>query len=420
LLIGSALLLVLIAGVLAGLYPAFALARFQPIAVLKGRFKTSRNGQYVRVGLVVFQFALSIALIGTTGMVQKQLNYIQERDMGYDREQVMLLDMVDGSMAQTQDLFREELERNAAFTSVSTAGNVPGRGFGRTRVRPEGVPDEDIWIWSNMAAAPETLPALGIDMALGRNFDRNREADNQGVVIVNETAVAQLGWEDPVGRRIYIGTQDSVGTQVIGVARDFNFSGIHQPIEPLIIFPLASNPGGTVVARVQAGQVPGAVQAAEAAWRSVYPDYPFSYTFLDDEFDELYAQDRVTGRVVNVFSMLAILIACLGLFGLASYATTQRTKEIGVRKVLGASSGSIMQLLVVDFAKWVLLANVVAWPLAWIASNRWLDSFAYRVEVDWLILIGASVIALLIAVVTVLSQTWSAARLNPATALRHD
>lgn len=420
LLAGAALLLVLISGVLAGLYPAFALARFKPIAVLKGRFKTSRNGQFVRVGLVVFQFALSIALIGTTGMVQKQLRFIQERDMGYDREQVIIMDMVDQSMAQSQELFREELQRNAAFASVSTTGNVPGRTFGRTGLRPEGASDEDIWIWSNMAAAPETLPALGIEMAEGRNFDRSRAADESGVILVNETAVAQLGWDNPLERRIYFGQQDSVGTQIIGVVKDFNFSGVHQPIEPLVIFPLATNPGGTVVARVQPGQVSAAINAAEAAWASVYPDYPFSYSFMDEEFDQLYARDRVTGNVVNVFSTLAILIACLGLFGLASYATSQRIKEIGVRKVLGASSRSVMQLLVLDFAKWVVVANVVAWPLAWYTSNAWLDGFAYRVDMDWMLLVGASLIALIVAVVTVLSQTWSAARMNPATALRYE
>ena len=418
LLFGGAL--VLVAGVLAGLYPAFALARFKPIAVLKGSFRTSKRGQYLRVGLVVFQFALSIALIGTTGMVQKQLQYIQERDMGYDREQVLLLDMVDQNMQQAQELFRERLAEHSAFTSVATTGNVPGRGFGRTGLMPEGAETDDIWIWSIMNAAPETLPTFGMELAAGRNFDRDRPADASNVVLVNETAVRQLGWEDPLARRIFFGSQDTTGAQVIGVVRDFNFAGIHQHIEPLVITPLATNPGNTVVARIAPGRISDALATAEAAWAEIYPDYPFTYAFLDEEFQQTYTRDAVTGNVVNVFSTLAILIACLGLFGLVSYATTQRIKEIGVRKVLGASSGSVMRLLVMDFAKWVLLANLLAWPLAWFAADRWLESFAYRVEVDWVLLLVASVIAFAVALVTALAQSWSAARMNPAAALRHE
>ncbi|MDA1334293.1 MAG: ABC transporter permease, partial [Bacteroidetes bacterium] len=412
--------MVLVVGVLAGLYPAFALSSFKPIAVLKGSFGRSRSGQRLRVGLVVFQFTLSIALIGATGMVQKQLSFIQERDMGYDREQVILLDMVDQSMGQDQQLFIDELEAQSSFEAISATGGVPGRTFGRTGLRPEGSSDDDIWIWSVMMAAPETLPTMGIEFAEGRNFDRDRPADESGVVLINETAVAQLGWDNPLERRIYNGAQDSVGAQVLGVVRDFNFAGIHQNIEPLIIRPMASNPGQTVLARVLPGRMTDALAAAEAAWTSVYPDYPFTYSFMDEEFQQIYDRDQTTGQVVNIFSTLAILIACLGLFGLASYSTTQRIKEIGVRKVLGASSRSVMSLLVVDFAKWVLIANLFAWPLAWYVSSKWLEGFAYRVEVDPVLLVGASLIALAISVLTVMSQAWNAAVMNPAKALRYE
>jgi putative ABC transport system permease protein len=412
--------MVIVVGVLAGLYPAFALSSFKPIAVLKGRFKASQSGQRLRIGLVVFQFALSIALIGATGMVQKQLKYIQERDMGYDREQVILFDMTDQSMSQNQQLFREELESHSAFAAISQTGGVPGRTFGRTGLLPEGAADDDIWIWSVMQAAPETFPTFGIEIAQGRNFDAARPADAQGVVLINETAVQQLGWEEPLQRRIYQGPQDSVGSQVIGVIKDFNFAGIHQNIEPLIVMPMANNPGPTVVARVQQGRISDALAAAEEVWTSVYPDYPFEYSFLDEEFQQIYQRDQTTGQVVNIFATLAILIACLGLFGLASYSTSQRIKEIGVRKVLGASAPSVVKLLVFDFAKWVLVANLFAWPLAWYVSSQWLKGFAYRVDVDPMLLIVASVVALAISVLTVLSQTLSAARMNPAKALRYE
>ena len=187
-----------------------------------------------------------------------------------------------------------------------------------------------------------------------------------------------------------------------------------------MVFPLNTNPGNLLAARIEQGRIRDALAFAEETWREVYPDYPFTYTFLDEEFSNLYTRDLNTGRIVNIFSALAILIACLGLFGLASYSTAQRTKEIGVRKVLGASSGLIVRLLVMDFVRWVALANLIAWPLAWYASSQWLESFAYRIDVDpWLLLLATGV-ALLVSILTVLSQSWRAAAMNPARALRYE
>ncbi len=417
---GFLLGLLLIVGILAGLYPAFALASFKPISVLKGAFRSTKQGRSLRVGLVVVQFALSIALIASTGIVQKQLHYINTLDVGYQREQVVLFDMVDQSMAQSLDVFRDNLVQHSSFVSAAPSSNVPGRTFGRTRVRPEGVSDENIWIWSQFAVSPGTLPTLGMEMAQGRNFSRERGTDSTGVVLINETAARELGWNEPLHRRLFFGPQDSVGTEVIGVVKDFNFANIHQNIEPVVIFPLNTSPGQLLAARIQPGRVSEALAHAEARWRDVYPDYPFTYTFLDAEFDDLYVSDRTTGQIVNVFSGLAILIACLGLFGLASHATTQRTKEIGVRKVLGASSPGIIRMLVTDFTRWVALANLIAWPLAWYASSRWLDGFAYRIDVDPLILLLATIVALIVSVLTVLGQSWRAAAMNPARALRYE
>jgi putative ABC transport system permease protein len=420
LLLAFLIVLLLVVGFLAGLYPAVVLSGFKPITVLKGSFKSGKKGAALRIGLVVFQFALSIALIGATAIIQKQLHYVQHKDLGYNREQVLVFDMLDQSMGQNLETFRQELLQHSAFISATQATNVPGRTFGRTRVRPEGVSDKDIWIWSVFSVSPEALPTLGMEIAEGRNFTRDMPTDTVDAVMINETAARQLNWDEPLNRRLYFGQNDSVGVGIIGVVKDFHFAGLHQGIEPVVIFPIASAPGGLLAARTQPGRIPEALEAAEKVWQKVYPAYPFNYVFLDDQFNNLYRRDLNTGTIVNVFSGLAILIACLGLFALASYSTTQRTKEIGVRKVVGASTTVIVRLLVVDFVRWVAVANLIAWPLAWFAASKWLQNFAYRIEVDPLLLIGASVVAMLVAVLTVLSQSWRAALINPARALRYE
>jgi putative ABC transport system permease protein len=407
-------------GILAGIYPAVVLSNFKPVTVLKGNFSSGRKGTALRKALVVFQFSLSIALIGLTVVVQRQMYYVQHKDLGYDREQIVIFDMTDPKMGQMIETFRKELTKSGSFVSAAISTNVPGRTFGRTGLRPEGASDQDIWIWSNFYVSPETIPTLGMRMAHGRNFSREMGSDTVGVVIINETAVKQLGWDDPLRKRIYFGNSDSTGAQVIGVVKDFHFIGLHQPIEPLVIFPLSGFPGSVLTARIQPGRMPEALQYAEQKWHEIYPDYPFSYSFLDDEFNNLYRRDISTAKIVNIFSILAIFIACLGLFSLSSHSTAMRLKEIGVRKVMGASTGLIIRLLVFDFIRWVLLANIFAWPLAWMTASKWLNSFAYRITLQPLPFLLAGIIALIIAVVTVLSQSWRAALINPARALRYE
>jgi putative ABC transport system permease protein len=420
LLLGFLLAMLLSVGIIAGLYPALVLTSFKPVTVLKGSFKSGRKGTWLRKVLVVFQFALSIALIGMTFMIQQQLHFIQHKDLGYDRQQVLLMDMNDQTLGEGIETLRDELSSHNAFSSIAAGGNIPGRTFGRTRVRPEGVSEEDIWIWSALTVSPEFLPTLGMNIAEGRNFSREMVTDTSGVVLINETAVRELGWENPLEKRLFFGADDSVGTQIIGIVKDFHFAGLHQNIEPVVIFPLGSFQGSLLAARIQSGDVPEAMKFAEQKWREIYPNHPFNYTFMDEEFNDLYRRDMNTGKLVNVFSAMAILIACLGLFGLASHATTQRTKEIGVRKVVGASTSMIIRLLVVDFVRWVALANLFAWPLTWYVATHWLENFAYRIDVDAIPFLAATVAALIIAIVTVLGQSWRAALLNPSDALRYE
>jgi len=416
----SLFLLIILIGIISGLYPAFFLANFKPVTVLKGSFVSGSKGNLLRKLLVVFQFSLSIALIVMTIVIQRQMHYIQTKNLGYDREQVMLFDMYDQTMGQNLETFRNELSSQDVFISIAASGNIPGRTFGRTRVRPEGVSDEDIWIWSALGVSPETVPTLGMEIADGRNFERERSTDSSGVVLVNETAIAKLGWEDPVGKRLYFGQQDSIGTQIIGVVKDFHFVGLHQNIEPVVIFSLNRNPGGLLAARIQKGRIQEAVKIAEEKWKQVYPQHPFVYGFMDDEFDQLYRRDMNTSKVVNIFATVAIFIACLGLFSLASHSIEQRTKEIGIRKVVGASSFGITKLILFDFVKLVAFANLFAWPLAWIVSNKWLQIFAYQIKIDFLIFIISAIIALIIAIITVSYHSMRAAMANPVDSLKYE
>ncbi|MCP4632784.1 MAG: FtsX-like permease family protein [candidate division Zixibacteria bacterium] len=419
-LLSSFVILFFFVGILAGLYPAFVLSGFKPISVLRGSFKSGKRGTTMRKALVVFQFSLSIALICLTFIIQSQMSYIQNKNIGYDRHQVMLFEMNSRAMGEKIDLYRDALLEHSTFASAATAGNVPGRTFGRTRVRPEGEPEENIWIWSRLSISPEFIPTLDMDIVEGRNFSREMTTDTSGVVLINETAVKKLGWEEPLSKKLYFGDQDSVGVQIVGIVGDFHFIELHQNIEPVVIFPLGSFTGNILAARIQQGRIPEAVEYAEQKWNEIYPNSPFSFIFMDDEFDGLYRRDKNMGKIINIFSGLNIFIACLGLFGLASHSTTQRLKEIGVRKVLGASTGRIIRTLVLDFVRWVVLSNIIAWPVAWYAASYWLQGFAYKIEMNAIPFILAGIITILIAVLTVLNQSWYAATRNPVESLRYE
>lgn len=407
-------------GVLAGVYPAFVLSQFKPVSVLKGHFKSSRVGVMMRKGLVVFQFTLSIALIVATLLVDKQMRYIQQKDLGYNREQVMVFDMADNEQAKSMETFRQQLLGSSMFVQVGVSTHVPGRTFGRTGVKPEGTSDKDIYIWSSMAVSPEILPTLGMKIVSGRNFDRIITTDPKEAVLINEAAARHLDWTQPLGKKLYFGPDRKKVFSVVGVVKDFHFITLHQPIEPVVVFMLDKNPGNLVAARVQPGQVDRGVEFAKKCWTQVFPNHPFAFTFLDDEFHTIYTRDMNTHTIIRVLSILAIFIACLGLFSLSSYTITMRTKEIGVRKVLGASAFTLIRQLVMEFVQLVIWANFIAWPLAWYASTQWLRTFAYRTAIDWQLFFLAGILGIFIAVLTVLTQAWLAANTNPAQALSYE
>ncbi|MEM6648357.1 MAG: ABC transporter permease [Bacteroidota bacterium] len=409
-------------GVLAGSYPAFVLSRFAPSQVLKGAFRRSKQGRGVRRTLVVAQFAISITLIAATAVVQQQLAYLQTQDLGFEAEQVLTVD------------FGRNAEVIAQLPSIKAAlMQVPGvRGAAGSSAVPstrytsaiatlqQADQSETDKIVVSYAVDHDFLGVYGLEMLAGRGFDEARTADAEEAMLVNEALVRDLGYADP---------QDALGTTfqhwgaegtIVGVFRDFNYQSLRGQIQPMALrvndgfgqrflsLPLATD------------DVQRTVHALEAEWNALVPHYPFLYNFLDDRFDALYRDEQQFGRLFLAFAVLAIFIACLGLFGLATYTTQQRTKEIGVRKVLGATVPSLLVLLSKDFLRLVLVAIGVAVPVVWVASTSWLDGFAYRMTLGPSVFLLAGGLALGIALLTVSVQAFRTANANPADALRYE
>ena len=415
----SLLGLVIAVGILAGSYPAAVLSGFRPIEVLKGSFQHSARGRILRRVLVVFQFTLSIALICGTILIGRQMHYIQSKDLGYNRDQVLLMTFRNVALINSASALKNEIASSPSVESICTSNDVPGRQLSRAPILFENDPKDQNRIWSLMNVDWDVTNTLKLHILKGRDFSRDFPADTANSVIINEAGAREMGLDDPVGKRIYLGRQDSTGAIIVGMVKDFHFASLREKIEPLIIS-VNNTTLNTLMVRIKAGMIKPAMEYINQAWKKINPDQPISYTFLDDEFNQTYAADINFAKIGNTFSGLAIFIACLGLFGLASHTTEQRRKEIGIRKVLGASAFGISKLLILDYIRWVALANILAWPVAFWAAQRWLNNFAYHIEIGWLPFAIAGLLALVIAVVTVLGHALRAATSNPVNALRYE
>jgi len=412
----------LFAGLLSGIYPALFLSAFQPVEVLKSVMNRGLKTSYSRKTLVVFQFVISIILIIGTVVVYHQSDYIKNKKLGFNKEQVIVIP-IDRQLVKR---YKSAVSAQAAVLNVSASSTVPGREIAAHLFRPSLDPvHKDALLINVMYVDHEFIPTYGIEVLEGRAFSEDIGSDRNGAFILNEAALRKLGWTSYTNRkleRVYPeGNILNVEIQgdVVGVVKDFHYQSLHHEIEPLVLMM-----GGSWIEylsiRIRSDDIAATLNFLKTQWLEVVSNRPFDYFFLDDDYDKLYRTEEQIGTLFGLFSILAIFVASLGLFGLASFTAQLRIKEIGIRKVLGASVSNLVLMLSKEFVLLVGIANLIAWPIAYYAMNRWLQDFAYRIDLEIWAFVLSGVLALLIALTTVSYQAWKVARTNPVDALRYE
>jgi ABC-type antimicrobial peptide transport system permease subunit len=406
----------LFTGIVSGSYPALLLSSFKPVQVLKGTLKLGKGSSLFRKALVVTQFVFSIILIISTAVIYNQLDYLQTKNLGVNKDNVLYLPLR-GNIRTQYETVKNELLENTDILSVTTSSHLPSHISSNTTDWDwEGKnPDEKVLMGVTFFGY-DYIKTFKMEMSQGRFYSKEFVGDASLAAVVNEKAVEVMGIDSPVGKRLFMGSHQ---LRIVGVLKDFHFKSLHREIGPLVSI-LAPTEQLFMFIRINGGNVSGAIHYIKKIYKKIEPGYPAVLTFLDERFDRLYRSENRMGQLFKYFAFFAVFISCLGLFGLASFMVEQRTKEIGVRKVLGAKVSGIVLLLSREFTKWVVLANIIAWPTAYVAMNKWLDNFAYRSAIGVEVFILSAFLSLTIAFLTVSYQSIKAAMANPVKALKYE
>ncbi len=409
----------LFVGFVSGSYPALILSAFKPARVLKKASDKKAKGFSFRAVTSVLQFSISIVLIFATAVVYSQIHYMKNWDLGFEAKQIISIPLTSHSLREKTEIFKNEILRNPSILNACASFGTPasGTGSGRSFI-PEGYPEGESIHMEVLFIDHDFIDTYGLTLARGRNFSRKFSTDTEQAFILNETAAQKLGWDDPIGKRFSEEDAD-IEAKVIGVIKDFHYDSILYEIAPMVLT-LRPYQYSHISAKINLRDMSQTLAFLEAKWKEFAPEYPFEYAFVDDEFDRYYNFERRQGQLFTYCSILAIFISCMGIFGLASFTAEKRTKEIGVRKVLGASVSGIVVLLSKEFVKWVLIANIIGWPVAYFVMNKWLQGFAYRVNISAWIFALSAFLVFIIALLTVSYQSIKTALTNPVNSLRYE
>ncbi|HMG92264.1 MAG TPA: FtsX-like permease family protein, partial [Chryseolinea sp.] len=409
--------IVLCTGIVSGCYPAFYLSGFDPAKVLKGKLSTAFGELWIRKGLVITQFTLSIVFIVAFFIVNKQIEFTQTKNLGYEKDNVLIFQRQGRINGDSHEAFMSALKSIPGVVNASCMfGSILNRdlalhsGFS-WEGQPPGVKEMQ---FPSPGISHDFIETLNIEIKEGRTFS-NTYAEEETKIVVNEAAVKMMGFPDPVGRIIHYGRNEK---QIIGVVKDFQYGSLHDQISP--VFFMYFSKGGDVMVKVQAGSEKITIERLGEVYGKFHPGYPFEFTFLDTGYRQLYDSENKVAVLSKYFAVIAIIISCLGLFGLAAFTAQRRQKEIGIRKTLGATEAGIVRLLSTDFTKMILIAIAIALPVSYFTALTWLENFAYRIELEWWLFVGAGVSALLIAWITIGMQTIKAAHTNPAECIRNE
>ncbi|MFC2134370.1 ABC transporter permease [Bacteroidota bacterium] len=410
----------LLVGLFSGLYPAFYLTRFEPISVLKGGiFKGNTKSSFRKI-LVIFQFTISIVIIVGMLIVYMQMHYIQNKGLGFNRENLVVVPVRSSNVRNGFEAFRNQLLSFGKIKSVAASADLPGDPqYGNNSVYNREVSDESINMIV-MYCGYEYVDTYNMEIVVGRNFSRDIASDTAGTLILNEAAVKRIGWQpdEAVGKNLYNGGTD-VPTKVVGVVKDFNFKSLREEIEPMMLV-LLPHYFTSISIRILPGNLTTTLDFIKRKWEEMFSEELYSKSFLTDRLEQLYENEKKTQSILFVFSILSILIACLGLFGLAAFTAEDKTKEIGIRKTLGASISRIILLLSKEFLMWVIIANLIAWPISYFLMNNWLDNFAYHIYLGWMPFLSSAIISLIIALFTISFHVLKSAGRNPVDTLRYE